>query len=348
MSANIFRTNAPQDAHAARAQIPVIDFGPFFGGRSDALPQLARQVTAACESIGFFYMRGHGVAEQLITRTFAASRRFHALPLAEKLKLKLDQYNVGYLPMNASIQRHTTVHQATKPNENESFFIIHDRAQDHPDVISGKPLRGRNYWPEGLPGFREEAMAYFDALNELGQRMLPVFAVALGAAPDVFTRAFADVNHATLRMLHYPPTQGGDNAFGQGPHTDNSFLTILARSEIPGLAVRLPSGEWVTPPLIDGTFMVNLGNIMRRMSNDRFESTPHGVVVEGNKDRYSLAYFYSPNPYRQIEVLPSCIDDEHPARYAPALYADLIMEFFRANYSHQQGHDAADMPNKYE
>ena len=79
-------------------------------------------------------------------------------------------------------------------------------------------------------------------------------------------------------------------------------MTILARSEVPGLAVQLPSGEWVTPPLIAGTFLVNLGNIMRRMSNDRFRSTPHGVIVQGGVDRYSLAYFHSPNPYRTIEV----------------------------------------------
>ena len=147
--------------------------------------------------------------------------------------------------------------------------------------------------------------------------------------------------------MHYPPTSGADNAFGQGTHTDNSFLTILARMEVPGLRVQLPSGEWLSPPLIPGTFLVNLGNIMRRMSNDRFRSTPHGVVVDGQTDRYSLAYFHSPNPYRVIEVLPSCIDADHPAKYAPALYADLILEFFRANYAHQQGHATAAMPNRY-
>jgi isopenicillin N synthase-like dioxygenase len=347
VSADLFNRNAPQNMQVAVAQIPVIDFGPYFAGDPDALGVLGRQVAEACQNVGFFYLQGHGVDASLITRAFAASRRFYALPLAEKLKLKVDQYNVGYLPMNASIQRHSTVHQATKPNENESFFIIHDRDSDHPDVLSGKPLRGVNYWPDGLLGFREDAMAYFNSLNQLGQKMLPAFAVALGMEQDFFAPLFTDTNHATLRMLHYPPTRGGDNAFGQGPHTDNGFLTILARSEIPGLAVQLPSGEWVTPPLIEGTFLVNLGNIMRRMSNDRFKSTPHGVVVEGDKDRYSLAYFHSPNPYRVVEVLPSCVDDAHPAIYEPRLYADLIMEFFRANYAHQQGHNDADMPNRY-
>ena len=125
-------------------------------------------------------------------------------------------------------------------------------------------------------------------------------------------------------------------------------MTILARSETPGLAIRLPSGEWLAPPLIPGTFLVNIGNMIRRMSNDRFRSTPHGVIVDGSADRYSLAYFHSPNPYRTLEVLPSCIDDQHPALYPPALYADLVLEFFRANYAHQEGHGSAPMPNRYD
>ena len=105
-------------------------------------------------------------------------------------------------------------------------------------------------------------------------------------------------------------------------------MTILARMDVPGLAIRLPSGEWLPPPLIPGTFLVNIGNMLRRMSNDRFISTPHGVIVDGNKDRYSLAYFHSPNPYRMIEVVPSSIDDGHPPKSEPRLYSDLMKEFY--------------------
>jgi isopenicillin N synthase-like dioxygenase len=287
------------------------------------------------------------VPEAAIERCFAESRRFHALPLEAKSALALDQNNIGYLAMNASIQRHSTVHRATRPNQNESFFVSHDRAPDHPDVLAEKPLRGRNQWPDGLPGFAEGVMAYFAALNALGQRLLPLFARSLGAPADYFAALFDDENHATLRMLHYPPTRIEDNDFGTGPHTDNSFMTILARTEVPGLAIRLPSGEWLEPPLVEGTFLVNIGNMMRRMSNDRFLSTPHGVIVEGDRDRYSIAYFHSPNPYRTIEVLPSCIGPGETAKYPAALYADLIKEFFAANYNHQKNFGRQEMANRY-
>jgi isopenicillin N synthase-like dioxygenase len=339
---HLFRQHAVKDTDAATALVPVIDFGPCFAGVPGALERLAGELRHACAEVGFFYLLNHGVPQALIDRGFAASRRFHALPLAEKLKLRLNENNIGYLPMNASVQGASTVHKATRPNQNESFFISHDRDAGHPDVRAGIPLRGQNKWPEGMPDLRVEMMAYFDALYALGQRMLPPFAVALGAPPDHFAPLFANEAHANCRFLHYPPQEDmGDNTFGTAPHTDNSFLTILARTEVPGLAIRLPSGDWFAPPLIPGTFLVNLGNMMRRFSNDRFLATPHGVINESGVDRYSIAYFHSPNPDAIIAPLESCVSADNPPRYAPALYRDLILAFFRANYFHQPGHKSA-------
>jgi isopenicillin N synthase-like dioxygenase len=338
---DLFKEFGVKDYEAAAAQIPVIDFGPYFAGEEGALERLAPQVGRACEEVGFFYAVNHGVVPELIGRAFAASRRFHALPLDEKLKLRLNENNIGYLPVNASVQGASTVHKATRPNQNESFFISHERGPDHPDVVAGTPLRGRNQWPETLPEIRADMMAYFHALGQMCDRMLPAFAVALGMPAEYFAPFFAGEGHANLRFLHYPPQDAGeDNLFGQAPHTDNSFMTALARTDVPGLAVRLPSGEWFAPPVIPGTFLINLGNIMRRWSNDRFLSTPHGVLNDSGTDRYSIAYFHSPNVNSRIECLPSCVSAENPPRYAPAVYRDLVLAFYRANYFHQKGHQS--------
>ena len=343
---NLFKEQGVKDAAAAAARIPVIDFGPYFAGEAGALERVAAEVGHACEHVGFFYAAGHGVEEALIDRAFAAAKRFHALPMDRKLALRLNENNIGYLPMNASVQGASTVHKATRPNQNESFFVSHDRGADHPDVKAGIPLRGRNQWPGGVPGMREDMMAYFAALGAMCDRIIPAFAVALGMPADHFAPFFANEGHANLRFLHYPPQDAGeDNLFGQAPHTDNSFMTALARTEVPGLAVRLASGEWFAPPIIPGTFLINLGNIMRRWSNDRFLSTPHGVLNESGIDRYSIAYFHSPNPAATIECLPSCVSAGNPARYPQAVYGDLVLEFYRANYFHQKGHrsDAAEL-----
>ncbi len=183
-----------------------------------------------------------------------------------------------------------------------------------------------------VPEIRADMMAYFAVLGAMCDRMLPPFAAALGLCGDFFAPFFADEAHAVVRFLHYPPQETTeDNTFGQAPHTDNSFMTALARTDVPGLAVRLPSGEWFAPPVIPGTFLINLGNIMRRWSNDRFLSTPHGVLNESRTDRYSIAYFYSPNPNAVIECVPSCATSDDPPRYPPAVYRDLVLEFCRAN-----------------
>ena len=338
---NLFKEHAVRDYAAAASQIPVIDFGPVFAGEPGALRNTAATACHACDNVGFFYALNHGVSEALIDRAFAASRQFHALPLADKLKLRLDANNIGYLPVNASVQGASTVHKATRPNQNESFFVSHDRGPEHPDVLAGKKLRGRNQWPDGATGLRRDMMAYFRALGTMCDRMLPVFAVALDMPADFFAPFFANEGHANLRFLHYPPQEGGeDNLFGQAPHTDNSFMTALARTDVPGLAVRLPQGEWLAPPIIPGTFLINLGNMMRRWSNDRFLSTPHGVLNDSGTDRYSIAYFHSPNPDSVIECLPSCVSADNPARYPPAVYRDLVLEFYRANYFHQKGHNS--------
>jgi isopenicillin N synthase-like dioxygenase len=257
----------------------------------------------------------------------------------EKLALKLNENNIGYLPMAASVQGASTVHKATRPNMNESFFISHDRGPDHTEVKAGLPLRGMNQWPGSLPGIRHPMVTYFKTLGAMCDRMLPAFAAALDMPPDTFAPLFANDGHHNLRFLHYPPQDAGeDNLFGQAPHTDNSFMTALARTDVPGLAVRLPSGEWFPPPIVEGTFLINLGNMMRRFSNDRFLSTPHGVLNESGADRYSIAYFHSPNPNATIECLPSCVSADHPARYEPTVYRELVLAFYRANYFHQKGH----------
>jgi isopenicillin N synthase-like dioxygenase len=340
---NIFKALAVKDVDEATRAIPLIDVGPAFRNEPGAVDAVAPEVRRACERIGFFYLAGHGVSQALIDGAFEASREFHALPLESKVALKINENNIGYLAVNQSMQRHSTVHKATRPNFNESFFISHDRRADHPDVVAGLPLRGRNQWPAGHDRMRGTMVAYFKAMEGLGERVLPLLARSLEMPADHFDQFFRNEAHINLRFLHYPPQETDDpDQFGQGPHTDNSFITMLAREDVPGLAVRLPSGEWLAPPVIPGTFLVNLGNIMKRWSNDRFLSTPHGVLNDSGKDRYSIAFFYSPNVDAGIECLPTCVSSTEPPRYPRAVYRDLVLEFYNANYFHRKDYAGAE------
>jgi isopenicillin N synthase-like dioxygenase len=138
---NIFKGMAVNNIEKATKAIPLIDFRPAFRNEPGGLEAVARSVRHASENVGFFYMAGHGVPPALIDAAFAASREFHALPPEETRRLKINENNIGYLALNQSMQRASTVHKATRPNYNESFFISHDRGPEHPDVLAGIPLR---------------------------------------------------------------------------------------------------------------------------------------------------------------------------------------------------------------
>src|SRR5205814_4597246 len=166
---NIFKAMAVSDVAEVTRSIPVIDVAPAFCGEPRGLDAVAAEVRAACERIGFFYVAGHGVSPHIVRAAFGASREFHALPLEDKLALTLNENNIGYLPVNQSMQRASTVHKATRPNFNESFFISHERGADHPDVVAGTPLRGRNQWPAGRDGMRAMMVAYFKTMEALGE-----------------------------------------------------------------------------------------------------------------------------------------------------------------------------------
>ena len=124
---NLFKSLAVKDLEAATRAIPVIDFAPAFRGEPGGLEAVAAQVRRASEEVGFFYLKGHGVPDAVVDEAFAASREFHAMPMEAKRRLAIDENNIGYLAPNESIQGASSVHKATRPNFNESFFISHDR-----------------------------------------------------------------------------------------------------------------------------------------------------------------------------------------------------------------------------
>ena len=270
-------------------EIPVLDLGAFLAGKPGALEATAKELQYAAENVGFFFIRGHGVPQDLIDATFDASARFHALGEAEKMALKANQHNIGYMGHGASISRASQVYEGErKANLVAAFFLKRDLPADHPDIVSNKRFRGANQWPMGLDGFRDTCNGYMSALEQLAKSMLPIYARALDLPADYFAEAFSEPQY-TLRLSHYPPAQAEDNQFGLAPHTDSSFLTLLAQNKVEGLQVRRLDGSWFDAPALPGSFLVNSGDMLRRWSNHRFLSTPHRAVASApHRDRYAI------------------------------------------------------------
>ncbi|MFZ5780344.1 MAG: isopenicillin N synthase family dioxygenase [Pseudomonadota bacterium] len=300
----------------APEEIPVLDIAPYLAGEPGALARLAGELRRAFEEIGFYFIVGHGVPQSLIDAAFAEAERFHAQPLEKKLAVRLDDTLVGYLPVRGSTTRHSGINPNNKPNVNEAFFSRRDV----------------NKWPEGLPGFRETVVAYQAALETLGKSLLPIYAVALGLPADYFDARFAKPMY-TLRMSHYPQHDApADNEFGLAPHTDTSFMTLLAQNKVPGLSIRLPTGRWVDAPAIDGAFLVNGGDLMRRWTNDRFLATPHCVTNRSGRERYAIPFFFDCSADVVMECLPTCREVGQAPRYEPITYAAYMDWYRRMNF----------------
>jgi isopenicillin N synthase-like dioxygenase len=320
--------------------IPILDLGPYLAGEPGAERRLAEQLRRACEEIGFYFIVNHGVPQRLIDRAFAETARFHAEPLAEKTKLLINDHMIGYLPLGYSTFRSSTVNRNTKHDLNEALFVRRDRTQDDPDVVSGKRWRGLNQWPAALPGFRETMVEYFRTMEALGQKLLPLYALALDLPRDYFLPLF-DGAHINLRLSHYPANAAAeDNQFGIAPHADAGFLTMLPQSEVPGLEIRTTAGSWLAAPSLPGSYLVNTGDTLNRWTNGRFLSTPHRASNTSRRERYAMPFFYDPNTDVMIECLPTCQGPGNPPRYKPQTYGDFYAWFTRKNYAHQQ--DAAE------
>ena len=323
-------------AVSGQGRIPVLDIGPFLAGEPDAAAPLARAVARTCEDTGFLVVANHGVPQRLVDDTFAAAAQFFARSDADKLALKIGQYNIGYLPFGGQVVRHSPVSKNTKPNFSESFYITRDRAPDHPDIINNKPLIGLNRWPPDMPQFRAATMAYYAAMEAMTTRLVPVVAMALGLPPDYFAEAFAEPN-CTIRLIHYPPQPNPeDNEFGFAPHTDNNFITFLAQSALPGLEVRTAEGEWIRPPAVPGTFVVNTGAMLARYSNDRFRATPHRVINRNGASRYAIPFFLGPNHDSTVDCVPTCVSPDNPPRYEPTTYGAFTQRLLTLNFAHRR------------
>lgn len=320
----------------ADARIPVIDVADLVADAA-AAPRVAEEIRAACTSTGFFYLSGHGVPADLVEEAFEANRRFHARPMEEKLAFKQNRWHRGYQPLASSTLKSSARFEAARhPNQLESFFLRHEVAPDHPDY-ERKALQGPNVRTDD-PWFNDVVARYDAATRDLGLKLLPAFSIAVGEDPGFFGRLF-DPPATALRLIHYTPAPADrrEDLYGIHPHTDYGFLTILAQDDVGGLQIRNLDGEWIDAPYVPGTFILNIGDILARWTNDRFNSTPHRVINKSSdRDRYSIGMFFDPNLDTLIETLPR-FADLHPGRYEPIRYGDYFAMRLDANYPDRAG-----------
>ncbi len=318
--------------------LPIVDLSGLAAaaeaGDAGALAQLGGAFDTACREFGFCYIVNHGVPAEVRQAAFAQSAAFHALPLKEKQRIRINAAHRGYMGMASSVIVTSSIEKATKPNLSESFMLMHEVA---PGAEMG-PLDGPNQWPARPAEFRAAITAYDTALRGLGQHMTRMIAVALGLPPAGLDAYFQRPT-TFLRLLHYPPSPPDADAkqYGSAPHTDYGFITILAQDNRGGLQVRSRGHSWIDATPIEGAFVLNIGDMGSRWSNGRWRSTPHRVINRSGEDRYSLPYFYDMAADVAVAPLPPCVTVETPAQFPPVTYGDYLMERIDANYAYRKG-----------
>ena len=313
--------------------IPVIDLGPYLAGAPGALDRAAQELRFALTEIGFYFIVNHGVPATLTREVYRQAACFHAQPLEKKLEIKLDKHNVGYLPLQGDTLRTSVVATVTKANQNEALFIARDLPVDHPDVLADRRFRSANKWPLGLPGLRETVVQYCDTLERLVKKLVRLYARALDLPAEYFDTAFKEPQYK-LRATHYPNQDSPpEDEFGIAPHTDTSFLTLLAPNAVPGLSIRTQAGKWIAPPALPDAFMVNGGQLLLRWTNDRFLATPHRAVNSSGGERYALAFFCDANIDWPIAAVPTCVGPDNPPKYETTYYTDYMIRYQQRTYN---------------
>ena len=288
-----------------------IDISPLVADpqvRGDEARRVAREIDRACRTLGFFRVAGHGIPDDLIRRLELEARTFFAQPDAVKSRIGMAQAGAarrGWFPVGGELT-------SGRPDHKEGLYVGEDHPRDHPRVVAGVPLHGANLFPPGElgPTVRE----WLGHMRPLAEVLMRGVAVGLGLEPQWFERHLTAEPTQLFRIFHYPArptTSVATDQYGVGEHTDYGLLTLLLQDDRGGLQVRTPAGTWIDVPAEPGVLVCNLGDMLDKLTEGRYRSTPHRVKNTSAEGRLSFPYFFDPS--WDAEVVPLPLDGTPPA-----------------------------------
>ncbi|KAH0828292.1 1-aminocyclopropane-1-carboxylate oxidase [Fonsecaea pedrosoi] len=307
-------------------EVPVIDLAGLSSEEITDRIAVAREVRDACIRVGFFYVKNHGVPQEVIDRAFEVSKKFFSLPAEDKMEV--------YVTKNESFKGYEDIHYGavdpqTKGDMKEAFNFGYEPAAD-PQTPLSEPwplyegLKGPNVWPRNFPEqWKQDLFAYYGEVLNLGRRMIRAFALVLDLPEDYFDDLLVRPG-AIMRLLRYPASILDPDHPGIGAHRDYECFTILCQDETNGLQVQTKKGEWIEVTPIPGTFVVNIGDFLSRWTNDVFRSTLHRVYNVSGRERYSFPLFIGPNYTTKIQAIHTCVNEDRPAKHEPFVAGEYI------------------------
>ena len=282
--------------------LPVLDVAPLVDPASsrEARAAVGRAMDAACRTSGFLLVTGHGIDAGLRDDLEALHREFFALPDEVKAAISMDRAGPawrGWFPVGGELT-------SGVPDRKEGVYYGVELPADDPRVVAGTPLHGANQVPDRPRDLGPTVLRWIDEVTALGQALLRGLALGLGIEEDWFARHLTADPTVLFRAFHYPP--GDTDSWGVGEHTDYGLITLLAQDHHGGLQVR-SDGEWLDVPADPYVFVVNLGDMLDRMTRGRYRSDPHRVRNLSGQDRVSFPLFLDPSWDARVTPLPESV-----------------------------------------
>ncbi|MBX7532519.1 isopenicillin N synthase family oxygenase [Qipengyuania sp. 1XM1-15A] len=274
------------------------------------LENIADEIGRSFQEYGFAVIRDHGIPQDLIDRAEELSKEFFALPDDVKKAYHIPGGGGarGYTPFGTEKAKDANVHDLK-----EFWHVGRELPEGHPLA----EYMADNVWPEEVEGFRSTFSGLYSAFEEAGGRVLEAIAIHLGLPRNFFASTVEDGN-SVMRLLRYPPLEGeeAEGAIRAAAHGDINTITLLLGAEEAGLELLTKQGEWKAVDVPEGALVINVGDMLDRLTNGKLRSTTHRVVnprgEAAYRARYSMPFFLHFRPDYVIETLPSCIDPENP------------------------------------
>ena len=316
---------AQQTDHAA---IPVIDITPLRDG-SDAVT-VAKALHTASQGMGFIYIKGHGIQDETIKATYASALDFFRNSTDEKSKVTISTKHRGWLRQGGAVMA-----AGVKADLKESFIWGAEDADGN--TAEDHPLRGTNRWPAFVPKLQSHAMNYFRQTQEVALHLMRGFALGLNLEEGYFLRS----NSAPLSRASfvYYPNQSENlstQQFGAGPHTDFGVLTVLCQDAVGGLQIEDIDGKWIEAPPIEGSLVINVGDLLSRWTDGVYRSTKHRVINRSGRERLSLVLAYDPDPDTIIDAR-NIFGPGHKATQEPITCGDYLIWRFERAFAYREG-----------
>ena len=283
--------------------LPLVDVAPLFAVARDetAVLDVARQLDQACRRFGFVRISGHGVAAERREQLTALANEFFALPDEIKAEIAMERGGSawrGWFPVGGELT-------SGKPDGKEGIYFGEELGPEHPGVVAGLPLHGANLFPAEPAGLAAAVLDWMTSMTSLGLSLLRALALGLGLDEHWFDENVTTHPTTLFRIFHYPPDFGGDDDWGVREHTDYGVLTILAQDGTGGLEVHSPAGDsWIEVPSDPDVLVVNLGDMLERMTMGLYRSTPHRVRNTSPVGRLSFPFFLDPSWHATVTPMP--------------------------------------------